>query len=112
MKTIKIDECTDGMVLAKDVKSESGRVLLPRRSVLTPGTVLSLKNHGISKVIIEEELDKNVLTFSEEEIATTREMYREIIEQRFINPAADPMIAALFQAVLEHTARRDLLGKP
>jgi len=111
MKTIKIDDCTDGAVLAKDVRSESGRILLPEGSVLTEGTIMSLKNHGISRVIIEEETDKNVLAFSDEEIASTKEMYREVIEQRFLNPAADPMIAALFQAVLEHTTRRVLSGK-
>jgi hypothetical protein len=112
MKTMKIDDCTDGMVLAKEVKSESGRILLPQGSALTQGTITSLINHGISRVIIEEEIDKNVLAFSEEEIAMTKEMYREVIAQRFMNPAADPMISAVFQAVLEHTAKRVLSGKP
>lgn len=112
MKTIKIDDCADGMVLAKDVKSENGRILLPQGSALTPGTITSLKNHGISRVIIEEETDKIVLEFSEEEVEKAKEMYREVVEQRFVNPAADPMVQALFNAALEHTAKRVLSGKP
>jgi hypothetical protein len=112
MKTIKIDDCTDGMVLAKEVKSESGRILLPQGSALTSATITSLKNHGISNVIIEEEIDKNIFIFSEEELEKTKEMYREVIEQRFINPEDDPMVQALCKAVLEHTAQRVLSGKP
>jgi hypothetical protein len=112
MKMIKIDDCTDGMVLAKDVKNESGVVLLPQGSILSTGTLVSLKKHGISRLVIEEETDKSVPTFSREEIERAEEMYREVVEQRFVNPAADPMVQALFKVVLEHTAKRVLSGKP
>jgi hypothetical protein len=112
MKMIKIDDCADGMVLAKDVKNDSGGILLPRGSVLRTGTLASLKKHGVSRLVIEEETNKSMPAFSREEIEKAEEMYREVVEQRFVNPAADPMVQALFKAVLEHTAQRVLSGKP
>lgn len=112
MKMLKIDDAADGMVLAKDVKNDSGGTLLPQGSILRTAIIASLKNHGISRLVIEEEPDKGIPAFSQEEIEKAEEMCSEVVEQRFVNPAADPMVQALFKAVLEHTAQRVLSGKP
>jgi hypothetical protein len=111
MKTINIEECMDGMILAWDITGDSGQVLLPAGAVLNSDNVKSLKNRGVTKVVIKDEADNNIPEFSEEEIQSSKDMYYDVVAQRFLDPEADNMVRALFNAVLELTARRVLSGK-
>jgi hypothetical protein len=111
VKTIKIEDYINGMILAKDITSKNGQVLLPKGAVLTTDNIKSLKKRDVTHIVVEDKADRNLPVFSEEEIEKTKEMYYDIVAQRFLDPASDNMIRALFQAVLEHTARRILSGK-
>jgi hypothetical protein len=111
VKTINIEDCTEGMTLAHDVRSDSGQVLIPKGVVLNSENLRSLRNRGIRKIVVEDDADKGPAEFSREEVEKAKEMYYDVVAERFLNPASDEMIKALFQAVLEQTARRVLSGK-
>ena len=111
MKVIEIDDATDGMVLAEDVRSNTGQVLTPKGLGLTTRIVSELKDHGIEKLTIEDERPENITEFGEADLEKTKKIYREVIEQRFIDPSADHMVQRLFQAVLEHFVKRVLPGE-
>ncbi|NWF97854.1 MAG: hypothetical protein HXY52_02810 [Nitrospirae bacterium] len=108
MKTIKIQDAIKGMILAKDVKNNYGQVLLQKGTELSEENIKSLMNRNIAKVVVEEKND--LKEFTREDIEKTKEIYRAVVEQRFINPHSDSMTEALFNAVLELTAVRVLSG--
>ncbi len=112
MKIVKIDDAAEGAVLAKDVRNSSGQVLIHSGAVLTPEILAVLRKRGVSQLTVEEERDNDVAEKSEDEIEKAEEIYREVVEQRFSNPDADPMTQYLFRAVLEHSARRVEPDKP
>ncbi|HMK49333.1 MAG TPA: hypothetical protein VK435_04725 [Thermodesulfovibrionales bacterium] len=111
MKTITIDDCVAGMTLAHDVRSDSGQVLIPKGVSLNSDNIRSLRNRGVRKVVIEDEADMGPSAFSQEEVEKAKEMYYDVVAERFLKPPSDEMAEALFQAALEQTARRVLSGK-
>lgn len=106
MKSIKIQDASPGMIIGIDVRNNYGQILLQKGTELSEENIRRLVNRGISKIVIEEKTD--IIDFSREDIEKTKELYRDMVEQRFTNYKSDPMTEALFNAVLELTALRVL----
>lgn len=106
MKSIKIQDAEAGMIVGIDIRNNFGQILLQKGTILSDEIIKSLENRGISRIAIEEKTD--IIDFPQDEIEKTKELYRDIVEQRFLNHKADLMTEALFNAVLEHTALRVL----
>lgn len=60
MRYIEIDRGASGMVLAKSIYDENGRVLLGYQSVLTNEFIEKLKERGFPGIYIEDELSKDI----------------------------------------------------
>lgn len=60
MRYIEIDKVSSGMVLAKTIYDENGRILLGHRSVLTDEFIEKLKKRGLPGVYVEDELTKDI----------------------------------------------------
>ena len=60
MRYVEINKGIPGMILAKSIYDENGRVLLGYQSVLTEEFIDKLKERGFPGIYIEDELSKDI----------------------------------------------------
>lgn len=89
MKTIDLDKVAGRIRLAEDVKNLHGEVLLYKE-----------------RILIDAERPGNEAEFDGGDSESAREICRELVQTRFLNPDADHMVHALFRSVLEHSVQR------
>jgi hypothetical protein len=99
MKKITVETIVDRMVLAKDICSPAGNVILSSGTELSVSLGRRLKNWGVISVFIESQEEtipeKSVIKISEDEIDTIlREKFSEYIE--------NPLMKKIFYAVKKH----------
>jgi hypothetical protein len=103
MRKISVQDIESDMVLARDVSSTSGNVLLGKGTALTPALGRRLKNWGIFFVYVEGEeeaqLEEKVVEISPEE-------EKKHLELKFSDVLHDPIMGKLFTAVLEYKINR------
>ncbi len=102
MKLLKINKITTGMVVGKDLISPTGQCLVSKGSVLTDSAIKSLRQHNVSELHIEESREKK--NYTDEEIKDAEKECIKKVEERFIEKPEDPMMKAIFKAVLKSEA--------
>jgi len=103
MRKVTVENIEPDMVLARDVSSTSGNVLLGKGTTLTPALGRRLKNWGIFFVYIEGEEESQ-----EEEAAVeiSPEEIKEQLEQKFEGVLQNPIMHKLFEIVYEFKISR------
>ena len=104
MRKIPVEDINSEMILARDVSSTSGNVLLGKGTALTASLGRRLKNWGIFFIYIEGEEEtpqqEHVVEISEDEV-------RMKLEQKFTGLLDDPIMKKLFTAVLNFRLNRN-----
>ncbi|MEW6417017.1 MAG: hypothetical protein AB1480_02725 [Nitrospirota bacterium] len=99
MKHIPIEETVQGMILAGDILSTTGQLLVAKGTALNGSVIKSLIRHGINRIPVQSEEDK-MEPFSEDEILKAEEICRERVLGRFYEIPSDPMMKVLYETAL------------
>ncbi len=106
MKVMKLQAAAAGMVLAKDVITENGQMLLAKGATLSNAVINSLIHKGLTSIYVIESDAASQKEYSEEELAAVKEECRQTLLKRFYRPPATGMMQALFDAILEEMVVR------
>ena len=103
MEYISTDLLEEGLVVAKDVHSQSKMLLIPTGTELTASKIQMLKTWGIRRVFVEsiENLDS---THNIEKVKLTE----ELVKQRFSHNTDNEFISSLKMAATRYLHRRKL----
>ena len=82
MKKISVDNVKDGMAVAVDIMDASGRILLPKGTVLTEEIIQTLKRRSIGEVVIDTGASE-LKTYTCQEIERAECMVRDTVMLRF-----------------------------
>lgn len=108
MPTMTIDALEPGMVLAEDLTTAEGRMLLPRGAMLTEAHIRTCRVWGISEAIVHGEDDEgdSLPTRLEDLDPEVRDACKIMAAQRFVlNDAAHPVIKEMAKLYVLHQAR-------
>jgi hypothetical protein len=103
MKKITADALNSNMILARDITSTTGNILLGKGTSLTPALGRRLKNWGINFVYIEgdeESLQK------EKVVEVSAEDVKAQLREKFAGHLDDEIMLKLFNAVFEFNISR------
>jgi hypothetical protein len=103
MRKIAVEKIEDNMVLARDVSSTSGNVLLGKGTALTETMGRRLKNWSIFFVYIEGEEES---LEQQQTVEVSAEEVRDLLEKKFSGHLDDPIMQKLFNAVFEFSLNR------
>ena len=103
MRKIPVEDIDADMVLARDVSSTSGNVLLGKGTTLSPALGRRLKNWGIFFVYIEGE---EVSSEAEDVVEISAEDVKKSLEDKFEGQLGDPLMQKIFNAVFEFKINR------
>ena len=103
MEYISTDLLEEGLVVAKDVHSQSKMLLIPTGTELTASKIQMLKTWGIRQIFIEstESLDST-------QIIDKRKLTEEFVHQRFSHNNDNEFIRSLKMATTRYLHRRKL----
>ena len=95
MPKLTIDALEPGMVLAEDLTTSEGRMLLPRGAVVTEAHIRTCRVWGIAEAVIQGDDDED-----SDHPATLEELDPEVLDackimaaQRFVlNPSSHPVV--------------------
>ncbi len=102
MKLLNINKITAGMVIGKDLISQSGQCLAPKGTILTDLMIKSLKRHNATEIHIEEVQEKK--DYTDEEIKNAEKACIKKVEERFRGKPEDPMMKIIFRGALKAEA--------
>ena len=102
MKKINVESIEPDMILARDVSSTSGNVLLGKGTPLTPALGRRLKNWGIFFVYIDGEEESEVV---EAAVKISPDEVRQELEKKFEGTLDEPVMRKVFNAVFEFKMR-------
>ena len=105
MRKVAVEDIEAEMILARDVSSTSGNVLLGKGTTLSPALGRRLKNWGIFFVYVEGE---EISAVKEEVVEISAEDVKKSLEEKFEGVLDDPLMQKLFNAVFNFK----LKGKP
>lgn len=94
MKLVSISEVTAGSVLAADLKSTSGSLILKHSTVLSAGMIARLKKMGIVTVLVE--------VADAQELLAERKALLAAIEQRFSGTEGNLYLQELRRLAVMH----------
>lgn len=108
MPKLTIDALEPGMVLAEDLTTAEGRMLLPRGAVLTKAHIRTCQVWKISEVPIQGDPDEEDVypTTLEELDPEVREACKIMTTQRFVlNDASEPFVKEMARLSVLHQAK-------
>jgi len=110
LSNVQIDQLTPGMVLAEDVKSKAGRLLMSQGMELTEKHLMIFRTWGIQEVAIASETDETqaVSTLSSSEI-TAEQLQKAMDEVRPIFSQVD-LNHPVFEELLRLAAQKKVLS--
>jgi hypothetical protein len=99
MKWIPAAQLQAGMIMARDVVSSGGQIILARGSLLDEKVIETLARHHVLTIAVTGtgELPKRIL---EEDVARAEEECRETVRERFPEDLSGELMASLFRAVV------------
>ena len=100
MPSLQIDRLASGMVLAEDIKSKTGRLLMTQGMELTEQRIIILRTWGIQEVAIIAETDET----QERSLLNSSEISAEQLEK-----AMDELRPRFGQVDLSHPVFKELL---
>jgi len=109
MRTLRLDEVTEGAVIAADIVSDSGRCLVKKGTAVTSALIKGLRKYGIENIPVMEE--EEAPAFTEEDISRAEGQCRDTVMRRFGGEPSDTMMHALFTAALRIEAEKSLTGR-
>lgn len=98
MKKIIVDEILDTMVLAKEVSSSSGNVLLNKGTSLSPSIGRRLKNWGIPFVYVDGEEEGRAAT---SQAVKSPDILKQQLDQKFEAVTHNAIMKKIMIAVLQ-----------
>ena len=99
MKKLAVDEITDStQILAREVTSSSGSILLSKGTVVTPALGRRLKNWGISLVYVEGDED---VVEAGGAVTVSPEAIRSLLEKKFSLVINNYLMKKIFAATYQ-----------
>ncbi len=105
MKKVPVEKIEKGMVLARDIRTGSGNILLGSDSNLTPAMGRRLRNWGVSFVYVQGE-EESTKEYHEESPAPHE--IRKHLEHKFSDVKQDPFMQQIFNAVYRYRIGKEL----
>ena len=107
MPKLNIDDIEPGMVLAEDLTTAEGRMLLPRGAVITEAHLRTCRVWGIAQAVIQgEEEDDGHPTSLEELHPEVLDACKIMAAQRFVlNPSSHPAVQEMAKLFVLRQAR-------
>ena len=107
MPKLKVDDIEPGMVLAEDLTSTEGRMLLPRGAVITDAHLRTCRVWGIVEAVIQGDEDED------ENPTSLDQLHPEVLDackilaaQRFVlNPSSHPVVQEMAKLYVLRQAR-------
>ena len=94
------------MVIGSDIYSPSSQILVSKGAVFNENLRKSLIRYGISRISIEEIIEKP--EFTQEELQKAEEECREKVVGRFFNSPTEPMMKIIMETALKIEAKEYL----
>jgi hypothetical protein len=95
-KQFDLDEVLPGMTLSEDILDAHGSMLLPRGTIMTEATLVSLRRRGIDKVLVLNE------ALSTADLAIEREHLRQRLDRLFRKCRNQEANEALLRSVTQY----------
>lgn len=103
MQKIASEAIVAGMILARDITSTTGNILIGHGTALTPSMGRRLKNWSIDFVFIEGEEESQ---FPEPASEVSPEDIKAALKEKFAGHLDDPSMLKIFNAVLDFRLNR------
>jgi hypothetical protein len=110
MKYVVIEKIKEGMVLAKDLKSDKGKILLKKNVVLDDFYLDFICKQGIESVCIKEDKDSNIKEPSNMEKLVLKQDVKNEYKETFKFTTSDENMMIFFDAIIENEVRKRIYG--
>lgn len=104
MKCIPIDEITEGMVVARNIVSSSGQILVSQGSLLTGEIIKALIKRGVDRIDVEGGEEEIQVSFTEQEIRDAEALCEEMVKKRFPQEISGRVMRKLYKSILHFEA--------
>jgi hypothetical protein len=100
---MQLDQVTEGMLLARDVRDPNGAILMRAGAAMTERYIKALKAWGILEVAIQSADDPVAIPVTDP--AVIAEVRRLLDAQFNLSNREHPAVHALYEICLEHSLR-------
>ena len=106
MKYLIIEDVKEGMILAKDLLTEKGKILLKKNVTLDNYYLDFISKQGIESICIKEEKDKTPREPSNMEKLILKQEIKNELKELFKFTILDKNMTIFFDAIIENEVRK------
>ena len=110
MKYIVLEKVKEGMIIAKDLLSDKGKILLKKNVVLDEFYLNFIRKQGIESICIKEDSDEKIKEPSNMEKLILKQEVKNEYKEMFRMTTSDQNMTIFLDAIIENEVRKRIYG--
>ncbi len=110
MKYIVLEKVKEGMIIAKDLLSDKGKILLKKNVVLDEFYLNFARKQGIESICIKEDSDEKIKEPSNMEKLILKQEVKNEYKEMFRMTTSDQNMTIFLDAIIENEVRKRIYG--
>lgn len=110
MKYIVLEKVKEGMIIAKDLLSDKGKILLKKNVVLDEFYLNFIRKQGIESICIKEDSDEKIKEPSNMEKLILKQEVKNEYKEMFRMTTSDQNLTIFLDAIVENEVRKRIYG--